>query len=451
VRAALTAVVAVAVALAFADSSVVVLALPDLYADFDTSLVAVSWVVTTYNVAVAVAAAVLFAVGSRARPVVLAAAGFTTFALASIVCGAAPTFEVLLVARVVQGVGAALLLGGSLPVLLGLTDHEPRARATWALAGTLGAALGPALGGVLTELFTWRSIFWVQAPVALAALAALAEPGVRDVRTSGGGRLGVRPWIANGGYVLLFAALVGALFLAVLLAVAAWRFTPIEGAVAVSALPVAALAVRPLARHAHPVADAAGGGVLLGGGLVALAFLPGSSAPALAAALAACGAGLGLLGAVLGDAALGPKAALLRPANLTIAARHSGFVLGLVVVAPLLSADLESAQQSASLASAQVILDARVPLSTKVPLVIDLRDEILEAPKGRIPAIDEAFEENGVADDGRLAVVQTDLVTAVEDVITRAFRSSFLVAALFGVLAAVPALVLVALRKEPEP
>jgi MFS family permease len=351
----------------------------------------------------------------------------------------------------VQGVGAALLLGGSLPVLLGLTDHEPRARATWALAGTLGAALGPALGGVLTELFTWRSIFWVQAPVALAALAALADSGVRDVRAGAGGRLGARPWIANGGYVLLFAALVGALFLAVLLAVAAWRFTPIEGAVAVSALPVAALAVRPLARHAHPIADVVGGGVLLGGGLVALAFLPGSSALALAAALAACGAGLGLLGAVLGDAALGPKAALLRPANLTIAARHTGFVLGLVVVAPLLSADLESAQQSASLASAQVILDARVPLSTKVPLVIDLRDEILEAPKGRIPAIDEAFEENGVADDPRLAVVQTDLVTAVEDVITRAFRSSFLVAALFGVLAAVPALVLIAMRKETEP
>lgn len=447
---ALTAVVATAVALAFADSSIVVLALPDLYATFDTTLVTVSWVVTAYNVTIAVAAFVLVPLAGRLRPVPVAASGFAVFAVASLVCGVAPSFPVLVGARGVQGVGGALLLAASLPVLLGLTDHAPRARSTWALAGTLGAAIGPALGGVLTELLSWRSIFLLQAPVAVAALAVLAVPAVRRAAHDVPGRLTGREIVANVGEVLLFAALVGALFLAVLLVIVVWRYSPIQGALAVSTLPVAALVARPLPRHLPGSLCAVAGGFLLGGGLLALALLPDASAAYLAAALAACGGGLALLGGLLGAAAVPPGAGLMRPATFTIGARHLGFVVGLVAIAPLLAADLEQATLDATRASAQVILDGRVGLRTKVPLVLDLRNDILDTPRGRVPDLTAAFEENGVDGDRQLTAVRNDLVAAIEDTITRAFRPSFLLAALFGAAASLPALIVAGWRREDE-
>ena len=80
------------------------------------------------------------------------------------------SYAMLLGARCVQGVGAALLLGGSIAVLGALRGADARGRAWWAWAATIGTALGPALGGVLTELLDWRAIFLVQAPLAAVAL-----------------------------------------------------------------------------------------------------------------------------------------------------------------------------------------------------------------------------------------------------------------------------------------
>jgi MFS family permease len=447
---ALTLVVSVAVALAFADSSIVVLALPDLYSEFDISIVTVSWVVTAYNVAIVVGAALLVPIVGRLRPARLAATGFAVFAAASLVCALAGSFDVLVGARAVQGFGAALLLAATLSVLLGLTADEPKARNLWALAATVGAAAGPALGGLLTELFTWRSIFFVQAPVAALALLALASPAVRGAARDRRRPVRARQLVADVGYVLLFAALVGALFLAVLLVIVVWRYTPIQGAVVVSALPIGALVSRPLTRAAPGWAAAAAGGVLLAGGLAALALLPAASPAYAVPALGACGLGLGLLGGVLGPASMPRRGGLLRPANLSIGARHLGFVLGLVAIAPVLAADLDAATQQATRAAAQVILDGRIGLRTKVPLVTDLRDEILATPRGRVPDLDAAFAENGAADDADLAVVRDDLSSAIEDTITRSFRPSFALAAGFGALAALPALAVALWREEDE-
>jgi predicted MFS family arabinose efflux permease len=444
----LTVIITVAVALAFADSSIVVLALPDLYSTFDTSIVAVSWVVTAYNVAIAAAALLLVPLAPRLRPSALAVAGFGVFAVASLVCGSAPTFGVLVAARSVQGVGGALLLGAALAVLVGLTGDQRRAISLWGLAASIGAAAGPALGGVLTELLSWRSIFYVQAPVAMLALLALANPRVRrGAVLPRGGRLRWYTWVANLGYVLLFAALVGALFLGVLLVIVVWGLTPIEAALAVSTLPVGALLARPLVPPIPRWLAAAAGGALLGGGLLALALLPDASVAYLTPALAFCGFGLGLLGGILGPMSMPAGTGLLRAANLTIGARHLGFVLGLLLIAPVLAADLETASQDATRAAAQVILDGRVGLRKKVPLVLDMRNDILATPKGRVPNLDSAFEKNGVANDPSLAVVREDLKSALEDTITRAFRPAFAIAAVLGVLATFPALV-VALRRR---
>ena len=180
------------------------------------------------------------------------------------------------------------------------------------MAGAIGTAVGPALGGALTELFDWRAIFFVQAPVVALAVVAAAprsvpvrvasptptslgataatrtcggrcRPSRRSAtRTSrarpgagaGGASRGWRIAVANAGFALVFAALVAALFLGVLLAIEVWRYSPLGGAALVSALPLG-MALGRLG-HAAPSPWRAGGGcLLLALGLTGLAVLPG--------------------------------------------------------------------------------------------------------------------------------------------------------------------------------
>jgi EmrB/QacA subfamily drug resistance transporter len=97
--------------------------------------------------------------------------GLTLFAAASILCAAAPTFAWLLAGRSVQGIGAALLMPNSLAILGGAFSGEDRGRAigTWAAAGAVAGAVGPIMGGWLIDVVGWRSIFFINIPVALAA------------------------------------------------------------------------------------------------------------------------------------------------------------------------------------------------------------------------------------------------------------------------------------------
>ena len=159
-------------AVAFADSSIVVLALPDLYGEFHTSIEGVSWVITSYNLAVCVAAFALVPFTRHLHVREVTRAGLVLFTASSIGCAAAWTLPALIVFRCVQGLGGALLLAGALPMLGGLLGSTTRGASVWTQTGTFGAALGPALGGILTQLADWRAIFAVQAPLAAAALVA---------------------------------------------------------------------------------------------------------------------------------------------------------------------------------------------------------------------------------------------------------------------------------------
>src|SRR3954471_14766815 len=134
--------VTAAVAVAFADSSIVVLALPELYGRFDTTIEGVAWVVTAYNAAVAVAASALVLLVHRVDAARTLGAGLVIFLGASIACAAAGSLSFLIAARCVQGVGAAMLLAGSLPVLAALTGSAASGARLWTLAGTFGLALG---------------------------------------------------------------------------------------------------------------------------------------------------------------------------------------------------------------------------------------------------------------------------------------------------------------------
>lgn len=423
-----------AVAVAFADSSIVVLALPELYGRFNTSIEGVSWVVTAYNLAVAVTALALLFFVHRLRSAVLLGAGLVLFLAASIACAAAQSLAFLIGARTVQGVGAALLLVGALPVL---------GRAQWTAAGTFGLALGPALGGVLTQAFDWRAIFVAQAPVAALGLVGLVRTHTHAVAEEGWSSSLKRTLPANACLGLLFGALVGALFLAVLLVISVWDYSPIAGAGIVSALPLAALLVRPL-RLSGPIA-VCGGAALLGIGLVGLALLPSASVGFMIWSLALCGAGLGLAVPVLSNAALDQRAGLTRSGTLTVGARHVGLVLALALIAPLLTSKVPDAGDKALLRGTAVLLDAPIGLDKKVPVALDLRKAFAKAQEGETPDLKEPFNAHGAQSDSALAAVRDDLFGAIAATITRATRSAFFLCAGF---AAAALLVAVAYRRR---
>jgi hypothetical protein len=411
------ACVAALVAIAFADSSIVVLALPQLYSRFETSITGVSWVITSYNAAVAFTALALVFFVHRFRARHVFAAGSLLFLAATIACASAQALWFLIAARCVQGAGAGLLLAGALSLV---------AVNVWTLAGTFGAALGPALGGILTQLFDWRAIFIAQAPVAAAGLVAAwrreDEPAVAE-----GWRPSLRRTVpANICLGLVFGALVGALFLGVLLVIIVWQYTPIEGALIVSVLPLAAFASRALPRK--PAAGAA----LLGAGLVALALLPSANVPIAMCALALCGVGLGIAVPPLSNAALDVDSGLTRSGTLTIGVRHLGLVAAIALIAPLLASTLPAAGDRAMLKATQVLLDAPIAITDKVPIALDLRKAFNQAKTGEIPNLKEPFDSRGARTDSKLAAARDDLVAAIQDTITRAFRSAFFLAAAFA-------------------
>jgi EmrB/QacA subfamily drug resistance transporter len=171
--------------LAMLDATVANLAVADLHRDFpDVAVGDLSWVVTIY----AIAFAALLAPGGRIADVIgrraLLMAGAATFTTMSLVAAVAPSLGVLLVARFLQGAGAAVMIPASLAVVLADTPPERRAAAigAWSGAGALAAAAGPAIGGVLVDVAGWRSVFYVNLPAGLALIAGarlLAHPGVR--------------------------------------------------------------------------------------------------------------------------------------------------------------------------------------------------------------------------------------------------------------------------------
>jgi MFS family permease len=429
--------VAASVAIAFADSSIVVLALPNLYGAFDTTIVGVAWVITSYNVVVAVAALVLAARSRRLDARRTGQLGLAVFAVASVGCAVSWNLAALIAFRCLQGLGGALLLAASLPLLAGLTGSRGRATSLWTTVAVLGAALGPVLGGVLTQLFDWRAIFVVQAPVAAVAVVAArravvlpAEPPKRRSRGAAA---------ADVALALVFAALVGALFLAVLLVITVWGLEPITGALVVSSLPVATLAVRPLARRLEPRVAVGGGAVLLAAGLGSLALLPRVSNALVAVSLAFCGSGIGLSVPALTRASLDPEAGLVRSGALTVAARHAGLVLALALVAPLLTGALDRAGERALLAGTKEILDADLPLRKKVPISLGLRDALQSAKKGEVPDLGKPFDDAGAGSSDRVREARDSLVVTLESTLARGFRSSFGLAALFALMSAIPA------------
>jgi hypothetical protein len=200
--------------------------------------------------------------------------------------------------------------------------------------------------------------------------------------------------------------------------------------------------VRPVERRLPRLEAVCGGAALLALGLVALALLPSSNVLLMACALAICGAGLGLAVPILSNAALDAAAGLTRSGTLTIGVRHAGLVLAIALIAPLLASRLPAAGDRATLEATAVLLDAPIGLSKKVPIALDVAADFDRAQDGEVPDLAKPFDDRGAADDEHLAAARDDLVGAIEQTLTRAFRPAFLVSAALAALALGTALLL---------
>jgi EmrB/QacA subfamily drug resistance transporter len=194
--------------LAFIDGSVTNVALPAIGKDLGGSASDLSWAINAYLLPLSALLLLGGALGDhygRRRVLVL---GVSLFTVASIGCALAPALAWLLAFRALQGIGAALLLPNSLGILGSSFEGEARGRAvgTWAAAGAIASAVGPPLGGWLIDTVGWRSIFYLNLPVAAAAILIF----LRYVRETVGGKEAL-DWrgalLATGGLGLLTWAL----------------------------------------------------------------------------------------------------------------------------------------------------------------------------------------------------------------------------------------------------
>ena len=428
------------IGLALADSSVVTLALPDILRQFDVEIPEVAWVLTSYNLVLALAA-VPAAYAARRRPVAAFVVGTLVFAAASLACGLAPSFGVLVGARCVQALGGALLVCAALDLLGEVEGSDARAVRTWATAGVAGAALGPAVGGILTETLGWESIFLVQAPLALATLLGTWRLRVRPLVEPAG-----RPNVpANLALLLVSGALTAALFLLVLLLVDGWRIPPAAAGIVVTVMPAAAIASSAVAsRVGGRGIRAACGAILIAGGLAALGVLPGSGWWWTLAPQVLVGIGLGLALSALTERALQGRAPQAVHGGWTIAARHAGVVVGLLLLTPIFTTALDRNEDRALRAGAAAVLDSSIPPLEKLGVAQDVLAIVRSADR-EVPDVRQAFEDR--PDDEEYRTLEERLVSELDRAVTAAFSRPFLLAAALALAALVPIAVS---RREPS-
>jgi hypothetical protein len=295
--------------------------------------------------------------------------------------------------------------------------------------------LGPAVGGALTETLSWEAVFAAQVPLALipipslfAVTAAPQQPTSTRVQ-----------WGPVAALTFTSAGLAAALFLVVLLLVEGWHLSPLAAAAVVTVLPAAAIAVVPaLRRVQHPSARAVAGVLLVGGGLAALGLLPHAGWGWTVPPQILVGAGLSLALASLTHAALAGNPSELH-SGMTIAARHAGVVLGLVLLSPILVADLQKGNDLAEQAGTALLVDADIPAETKTALAEAIFERIEDSPS-RAPDLGPSFRSvDAPGDRSELRALEERVAAMLERVASGSFSRSFLFAAALSVVALVPA------------
>jgi EmrB/QacA subfamily drug resistance transporter len=176
--------------MAFVDGTVVNVALPALQANLNATVIDVQWVVEAYSLLLTALLLVGGSMGDHYGRRRIFLVGVAMFSLASAWCGFAPDIRQLILARATQGVGAALLVPGSLAIISTSFPAEQRGRAigTWSGFTAITAAIGPVIGGWLIENISWRAVFFINLPIALIVLVI----AFRFVPESSSGKKGGR-------------------------------------------------------------------------------------------------------------------------------------------------------------------------------------------------------------------------------------------------------------------
>src|SRR4051794_26091765 len=176
--------------MAFLDGTVVNVALPEIGHDLHASTSALQWILNGYLLTLASLILLGGSLGDRYGRRRVFAAGVTLFTAASLLCAVAPSTALLVVARLIQGVGGALLTPGSLAMIEGSFRPQDRARAigAWAGLGGVATALGPLVGGYLVQSVSWRAIFLTTLPlgVFVVMMSARHVPESQDPDARGG-------------------------------------------------------------------------------------------------------------------------------------------------------------------------------------------------------------------------------------------------------------------------
>lgn len=173
----LVAAMVLGTGMVFLDGSIVNLALPAVDADLDAGVAGLQWTVNAYTLALAALILVRGSLGDRWGRRRVFVVGVVWFGVASVLCAVAPTIELLVAARGLQGVGGALLTPGSLAIISASIHPDDRGRAIGLWSGLAGVttALGPLVGGTLVDAVGWRSVFWVNVPMAVAVVWVTAR------------------------------------------------------------------------------------------------------------------------------------------------------------------------------------------------------------------------------------------------------------------------------------
>ena len=436
--------VRLAVALAFADASIVVLALPEIVTRLHTSISHVTWVIMAYNLALIVTAAAVIPFARRLDATRVLIAGLALFGLASIGCGLANSMSALVPLRCLQGIGGGLLLCASLPMLASTVRPGDSPLHGWSAAAAIGIAVGPAAGGVLTQVFDWRAIFLAQAPVAALGVILVLVVRPRPVNAlaheTDPRAAGLDPATANAGLALLSAGLMCALFLVVLMLIDAWLLSPIAAAAVVTTIPLTTAIAERRVRASSSIALGLAGAALVSAGLIGLSFVTHRELGSVIIALVLVGTGLGFAFPGLTAAALrsgGPTAA--RAAK-TVAARDAGIVLGLLLLTPIFVNQLDKAPNQALPAATEAVLTAPVPASLKLSLAPRLVAAYKNASQSELPDFGPAFARASAhatpSERAALRDLHQQLDSIVERAATGAFKLPFRVGAIFVIVVA---------------
>lgn len=176
--------------LAFLDGTVVNVAMPAIGEDLDAETSSLQWILNGYLLTLAALILLGGSLGDRLGRRRIFVIGVAWFTVASLLCAIAPSADALILARLLQGIGGALLTPGSLAMIESSFRPGDRARAigAWSGLGGVAAAIGPLLGGYLVDAISWRAIFLINLPVGIfvVAMANRHVPETRDPTATGG-------------------------------------------------------------------------------------------------------------------------------------------------------------------------------------------------------------------------------------------------------------------------